>query len=207
MLKNPTSSLTAQKLRIILIAGIFLLIAVAGVLFFFARNVLATYSVEVQKMTATAESSSENLNALNTLKTKLAEDAESVERAKSLVAESQSYAYQDQIIKDINMFASKAGVGVSGYQFNSESGAAGGGTTAAAPADATAQAAPTVSGLKTVNVSVNLASPVKYESIMHFINMIEQNLTKMQLAGISLAKDEQTNGVTASSLTLEVYVK
>jgi hypothetical protein len=218
MLKKTASSLTAQKLRIILVATIFLLIALAGVVFFFARNTLDTYAADVHKMTKAAESSSQNLAALNSLKAKLAENKEAVERAKSLVAESQYYAYQDQIIKDINTFAAKSGVAISGYQFNGEATAGAGAAPAAAPTPAagapveggaaTATPGATVSGLKSTSVAITLDKPLSFEQIMRFVNMIEQNLTKMQLAGVSIAKDpESSNGVAVNSLTIEVYVK
>lgn len=215
MLKKTTSSLTAQKLRLLLIASIFLILLLTAGIFVYARSVLAAYSADVQKVAETAASSGKNLSALNTLKTKLAENKDAVERAKNLVAESQSYAYQDQIIKDLNTFASKSGVTISGFQFNSEvAGAASGATTAPAPNTTTAPttaggattASPT-SGLKTVSASINLKSSVNYKNIMNFIHMIEQNLTKMQLTGIALNKDSTSNNVSVNSLTVEVYVR
>lgn len=198
-----TANLTAQKLRLILIGGIILLIVIAVVIFTFSQSVIAGYATDVKKATMLAESSSTNLTALNQLKTTLAENSDAVLRTKNLVAESQSYAYQDQIIKDINTFAAKSGVEVSGYQFGTE-GLTG---TSATPA-AGAAATPVVSGLKTVSVSVSLKSPIEYRDIMNFVHMIEQSLTKMQLAGISMESDTSAAGkVTVSSLTLEVYVR
>ncbi|MBI3889876.1 hypothetical protein HY312_04910 [Candidatus Saccharibacteria bacterium] len=216
MLKKSTSSLTAQKLRLLLIISIFFILLLTAGIFAYARSVLATYSSDVQKVSDTAASSSKNLSALNTLKTKLAENKDAVERAKNLVAESQSYAYQDQIIKDLNTFASKSGVTISGFQFNSEATGAAGATPAATPSTTTtatpapaaggAATAPT-GGLKTVSASINLKSPVNYKNIMNFVHMIEQNLTKMQLTGIALNKDTASNNVSVNSLTVEVYVR
>lgn len=214
MLKKSTSSLTAQKLRLLLIASIFLILLLTVGIFVYARSVLAAYSADVQKVSETAASSSKNLSALNTLKTKLADNKEAVERAKNLVAESQSYAYQDQIIKDLNTFASKSGVTISGFQFNSEAAgaapaAAPNTTTTATPAPTTADGATAApaGGLKTVSASINLKSPVNYKNIMNFVHMIEQNLTKMQLTGIALNKDSASNNVSVNSLTVEVYVR
>lgn len=212
MLKKNTSSLTAQKLRTLLIASIFLIVLLTTGLFVYARGILAGYALDVQKVSDAAKSSGDNLNALSTLKTKLDDDKAAVERAKNLVAESQSYAYQDQIIKDLKTFASKSGVTISGFQFNSESSAAGSAGTASPNVTPTPTAAdgttPTVAtGLKTVSVSINLKSPMAYTDIMEFIHMVEQNLTKMQLAGITLNKDTTSNNISVSSLTIEVYVR
>lgn len=211
MLKKTTGNLNAQKLRILLIVSILLLIVIMSAVFILARSVLVGYAADVQQISDAAASSSKNLSALNNLKAKLEKDHSAVERAKNLVAESQSYAYQDQIIRDINTYASKSGIAIAGYQFNSEIGAsssgAAGSTPAPTPVAPGTNPTPTVSGLKTVSVSINLKTPINYTNIMHFIHLIEQNLTKMQLSGVSLSKDTQPNGVTVSALTIEVYVR
>ncbi len=215
MLKKTTSSLTAQKLRTLLIVSIFLIILLTVGIFTYTRGILAGYAVDVQKVSDTATSSSQNLSALNTLKTKLAEDKTAVERAKNLVAESQSYAYQDQIVKDLKTFATKSKVTISGFQFNSEETGAAGTTpapnVAATPAPAAGTVTPATptpaSSLKTVSVSINLKSPLAYRDVMNFIHMIEQNLTKMQLTGIAFNKDTGSDNVTVNALTIEVYVR
>ena len=216
MLKKTTSSLTAQKLRTLLIVSIFLTLLLTIGIFIYTRGIIAGYAADVQKVSDTATSSSQNLNALNTLKSKLAEDKVAVERAKNLVAESQSYAYQDQIVKDLKTFATKSKVTISGFQFNSEAtGTAGAAGATPAPAAAATPAAGTAaptapaaaSALKTVSVSINLKSPLPYKDVMNFIHMIEQNLTKMQLTGIAFNKDTASDNVTVNALTIEVYVR
>lgn len=206
MLKKTVSGMTAQKLRLLLLAGIVTLVLIAGAIFWLVRGHLLGYALQVQQSTAEASSSTQNLATLENLKTQLAQDADTVERTKNIVAESKSYAYQDQIIKDINTYADRSGVSVSGYTFNTNTPAAApSSTTAAAPQ--AAAGTKTVNGLKSVSVSVNLKSPVKYENVMNFVHSIEQNLTKMQLAGISLTKDPTSDNVTASALTIEVYTR
>ncbi|MFZ1360604.1 MAG: hypothetical protein WAS27_01045 [Candidatus Saccharimonadales bacterium] len=207
MQKSITSHLTAQKLRLILIGGIVLLIAIATILFIFAKDTITSYAADVKQVTTLAELSSKNLATLSQLKTTLSENTEAVERTKSLVAESKSYGYQDQIIKDINLFAEKSGVEVSGYQFSDNS--VSGGAPAANTSSGGVVDTPSATGdLKTTSVSVTLKSPLEYKDIMNFVHMIEQSLTKMQLAGISMATDTSDTGkVTVSSLTLEVYVR
>ena len=211
MLKKTASSLTAQKLRLILIASISLLLIIGAGMFLYTRDILAGYATDVKKVSNAAEASAQDLAALSTLKTKLSEDRETVERTRNLVADSQSFAYQDQIIKDITTLANKANVPIAGFQFNGE-GAASAGAAATTPppsAGASATAAtPQVTGLKTVSVSINLGSPIKYNDIMQFVGMIEQNLTKMQLTGISMNRDTNAaDGVSVSALTVEVYVR
>lgn len=205
MLKKQVSGLSAQKLRILLIVGIVFLIIISGVGFWFAHKQLIGFAEQVRASTATANASTQDLANLQSLKTQLAEDADTVERTKNIVADSQYYSYQDQIIKDINTYASRAGVTITGFTFGA--GTSGPGSQPAAGGTAATGGAKPVPGLKSVSVSVTIKSPVKYGNIMNFIHSIEQNLTKMQLAGISLTKDPQSDNVTANSLTLEVYTR
>ncbi len=211
MLKKSISNLSAQKLRMLLFVTILCIIALSAGIFVYTRGVLTTYASEVQEVNEIAALSSQNLSSLATLQQKLATNKEAVERTKNLVAESKSYAYQDQIIKDINTFAAKTNVSVTGYQFNGDISSAS--TTAASGAatqpatDTTGQTAET-SGLKTISVALSLKSPVAYKNVMEFIHLIEQNLTKMQLTGIAFAKDiESPNNLSVSSLTVEVYTR
>jgi hypothetical protein len=213
-MKNPSSRLNAQKLRSILIVTIFLIVIVAAALFVYGRHTLDGYATEVKKVNETVASSNQNLSALNTLKTKLAENSDAVDRTKNLVAESKSYAYQDQIIADLNAYAKQANVAISGFEFNTVDASTPGSTGAAtpsAPAPSTGAApttpAPVVGGLKTTSVSVTLKSPLPYKNVMKFTHMIEQNLTKMQLTGISFNKDQAKENVTVDALTIEVYIK
>jgi hypothetical protein len=206
MLSKSVSKMTAQKLRLLLIVSILVLIVLASAGFWLMRLQLIQYANEVQVSTAAASSSTQNLSTLEKLKTELTEDADTVARTKNIVADSKSYGYQDQIIKDINTYAERSGVSVSGYSFNSE-GTATPTTGAAQGAAPAAASAKSVSGLKSISVSVNIKSPVKYTTIMNFVHSIEQNLTKMQLAGISFTKDPSSDNVTASALTIEVYVR
>ena len=157
MLKKTVSGMTAQKLRLLLLAGIVTLVLIAGAIFWLVRGHLLGYALQVQQSTAEASSSTQNLATLENLKTQLAQDADTVERTKNIVAESKSYAYQDQIIKDINTYADRSGVSVSGYTFNTN-------TPAAAPSSTTAAAPQAAAGTKTVNLSERLqASVTRYD--------------------------------------------
>lgn len=214
MLKKSISNLSAQKLRMLLLVTILLIITLSIGIFVYTKGVLTTYASEVQEVSDIAALSSQNLSSLATLEQKLASNKNAVERAKSLVAESKSYAYQDQIIKDINTFATKSNVSVTGYQFNGDTAtgaaaASGSGAATTQPAeDAATDQTATQSGLKTISVAMTLKSPVAYKNVMDFIHLIEQNLTKMQLTGIAFAKDtDSPNNLSVSSLTIEVYIR
>lgn len=211
MLKQKITGLSAATLRLLLSLGILLLIAIGVGLFWLAFSQLKQSAAEVQSINAEASSSGDNLNALRSMETKLASSAESIQRAKDIVAESKSYEYQDTIMNDIETYAGRSGLGIASYSFSSaDSATAGGSAAPAAPstaAPAEGAAAPSSTGLKSTTVSVSLAGGSKFENLMTFINFLEQNLTKMQLSGVSLSRDEQTNSITSGELTIEVYIR
>lgn len=206
MLKKSVDGLSATGLRIVLFTSMIFLLILGSAAFWFGFLQLQKYALEVSNVNSQVASSSENLATLKRLQTYLASSQDAVARANEVVAESKQYQYQDKIIEDLNKYASRAGIGITGYSFSA-------GTTAGTPTSGTAAtppagvAAPATGGLKSTSVSVTLKSGTSYESIMRFIHFIEQNLTKMQLAGVSLARDAQTNGVTSNSLTIEVYTR
>lgn len=211
---NKTTGLTAQKLRILLSVGILAWVIVAGVVFWLFHGQLTDYAHDVKQSKAEADTSTQNLQALQQLEEQLKENKENVDRTKSIVAESRHYQYQDQIIRDINKYAAASNIKVAGYTFT-DSNATGG---EAAPATATtaegasapAEGADTntpLGEIKTTSVSIALSEEVSYEAIMKFVRSIEQNLTKMQLAGISLTYSGESKKIASNALTIEVYVR
>lgn len=196
------SGMSPKKLRIALLGSMVVIIAVASVGYWFFRTQLTDYAEQVSVATAEADQSSSDTVTLQRLKKELEDDKVAVNRAKSIVADSKYYQYQDQIIKDINAYAKASGVVVSAYDFGAPTTATGG-AAPATPAAGTATAA----GLKSTKVTVSLNNPVDYKAAMRFIYSIEQNLTKMQLSGISLTTGDAKNEVTVNSLNIEVYIR
>lgn len=216
MLDRKLKGLNASTLRLLLALSIVALLAVGVGLFVFAFQKLKESATDVQTINAQAASSSDNLTALRTLETKLGESAQSIQRAKDIVAESKSYEYQDKIIADLEAYAVASRLSVSSYSFAAGEGSAASGGAPVTPAPATpapaaapgAAATPApATGLKSTTISLALAGGSNYENLMTFINYIEQNLTKMQLSGVSLTRDDQTNAITSGELTIEVYIR
>lgn len=203
MLKSQINGLTAVKLRTILISSILLLIVLCIVGFWYFRTQLVSYSENVLLVRAAATISTDDIAKLKQLKTDLGKDVVAVTRAKNIVADGQTYKYQDQIINDVNVYAKSSGVSINGFTFNTAS------TAAGTPAAGAAQAAGTApAGLKSVTASVDIKSPVNYQAIMKFIHALELNLTKLQLSGVSLQKSTtDPTQVTVSPLTIEVYTR
>lgn len=217
MIEQNIGNLTPTRLRIILILGIVLLIIVSALSFWFFRSLLLQYSAEVNKAAREASISTNDIATLQKLKTHLEDNKVAVTRTKNIVADSQHYKYQDQIINDLSIYAKAAGITVASYDFSGNAATAAPAPTGSAATPDQAVAEPTTpSGLKSTSVSVTLKNPVDYKAVIRFIHAIEVNLTKMQLSGVSLASVASLadntaagakNQVTANSLTIEVYTR
>jgi Sec-independent protein translocase protein TatA len=203
-----TSTLTPVKLRLMLSISLFLIVCIAAVLFYFAQSKLRAEATSISHTVVDAKASQNNLQTLQKIQSELQKYNETVGKANSIVAASQSYQYQDQIITDLKDYATAAGITIVNLDFSTtKTGTA----TPTTPATGTATPAPTApaapAGVKSITVSATLANPVDYMSMLRFLNSIEQNLTKMQVSKISLSKSDKGNAVTSDILTIEVYVR
>lgn len=197
-----SKALTATKLRLILFISMVLIIVAATVGFYFAQQKLAEYATAISSLNASAQAGNENLQTLRSLENKLNEEREAMTKARSIVAQSQQYLYQDQIVKDLSKIAGDNGVVITQFDFASNGTDTSGGSAPAATAPSQAPA----SGLKSETVTVTIKSPLQYSALMNFIKAIELNPLKMQIASISLTKDEGS-AVTSQTFAIEVYVK
>jgi hypothetical protein len=194
--------LTATALRLILIVSMFIIAALGVVGFSFVSDGLRETANNVSQTVAEAGASQNNVQVLQQIQTKLAEDKDAVERARSIVAESQSYQYQDQIIKDLTDYANRSRIGITNIDFAATKSSSTQSTTQTpAPQQSTAP-----SGVNSTIVTITLENPVDYTSLLRFIHAIEQNLTKMQISQVGISKDP-TGKVTSETLAIEVYVR
>lgn len=195
MMKGP---LTATKLRLMLSLSLGVITLIAAGLFAFADSQLRQLAIEVNHKTVDANASQNNLTTLEKVQDILENEKTVVERARSIVADSKSYQYQDQIITDLNGFAAKNGVSITNVNFSSTSG------TTTPPASTVAP----VSGLKSTTVVVTLKTPVNYNNLLRFLASIEQNLTKMQVSKVTLSRGSATGtDINTDALTIEVYIR
>lgn len=201
MIEKGLNKLTATRLRTVLFVSIIGTLVLIGAGFYFIQDQLYNFAVQVSHTNEDAMTSRDDIATFEKLKQNLEDDATNVERTKSIVADSKAYEYQDQIIKDLNTYASRSGLTIASFTFaNATAPGTAGAATAAKPVAA-------ISGLKSTTASIVLATPTKYNNVMKFIHSIEQNLTKMQLAGISLAKGSAADEVSINALDIEVYIK
>lgn len=146
---------------------------------------LAADHAKIDATISTAE-----LQKAHNLQVYLSNHKEDVEKAAAVVADTKTYQYQNQIVEDVNRFASIAGVTVLGFDF---------------PVQKTI---PSAAGAKTIQATVTLQNPVPYVNYLRFLKLIEQNLTKMQITEISITPDDKVIGrINNPTVGLQVYVR
>lgn len=177
------------------------LVAIAllnSVALYFIYGSLQSVATDVSHAVVDSSASQNNIQTLQQIKRELADKEDIIARAGDIVADSQSYQYQNQILNDLNGYASRAGIHITNIDFSATP------STTTPPATGTPVAP---AGVKSTSVSVTLANPVRYNSMLRFIHSIEENLTKMQISKVSLSKGSTGNTVTSETLTIQVYIK
>lgn len=199
---------TAAKLRLVLSISLFAIPLVAGGIFYYIYGQLQNVAVNVSHTVVDAQSRQSSIQTLQQIQTELNNNKDVIAKANSIVADSQSYQYQDQILNDINGYAAKAGITITNVDFSSGSTAGGGTSTTPRTGTQQTPAITAPSGVKTVSVSVTMQNPIGYTNFLQFLRSIEDNLTKMQVQKISLSKG--TGGgdsVSSDVLTIQVYTR
>lgn len=196
-------AMTATKLRLILSCTLVLVAALLAGVFIFFYDQLKTAATETNHTVVDATASQNNIATLDKIEDFLVANSQVVERARSIVADSQSYQYQDQIITDLNDFASRNGVSITNVDFTGTN------TPASTPAAATpAPAAPTAGGIKSTSATITIKTPVNYDNLLRFLESIERNLTKMQVSKVSLSRGSaEGRDIVSDALTIEVYIR
>ncbi len=189
--------LSPTRLRIMLLIGMVVSLALISLVNSFALSLLGSLATDVSHTTVDATASENNLQNLQQVQQTLANEKDVIQRASNIVADSQSYQYQDQILTDLKAFAGQAGIVITNLDFSAAS--------TSKTATPTASTAP--SGVKSTSVSVTLKNPVNYVNFLKFIKSIEQNLTKMQISKIALSKSASGSDVSSETLIIEVYIR
>ena len=197
--------MTATKLRLILSCSLVLVAALLAGIFVFFYGQLQTTATDTNHTVVDASASQNNIATLDKIEDFLAANSQVVERARSIVADSQSYQYQDQIITDLNDFASRNGVTITNVDFTGTNQPASTPSTTTAP---TTPTQPAVNGIKSTSATITIKTPVNYDNLLRFLESIERNLTKMQVSKVSLSRgDAGGNDIVSDALTIEVYIR
>lgn len=202
-----SASLTPTKLRLIL-AILLVMLTGAGVgVFTIGYRILTDFSQSSRSLASQAQASNSSLQDLITTKKELEENADVVDRASRIVAQSRSYEYQDIANTILPSYAAQAGLTITSISFaNSQQ------TSATTPSGtATAAAVMTApSGVKSMTITVALKNPVEYTRMLNFLHYIEQSLFIMHIKQVGLSKtaDAKDDALVSSDiLTIEVYIR
>lgn len=192
---------SSVSLRNILISSIVIVVIVGIGAFLFLQKYLSSIAGEVNSNNLRAAASSQDITQLQKLQTEMANNQVAVTRAASVVGESKQYQYQDQIINDLSQYAKAAGFQIQSFAFSDP-------TLGSSPSPGASTGAATVPlGLKITTVTVTLPQNLSYVTIMKFLKSVEQNLTKMELTGVSLTMDPVSGSISLQPLTIGVYTR
>lgn len=167
-----------------------------------------TYAVSVLKQQALAtnhakidnELAESEIAKLKTLSSYLENNQETVKRASEVVAESRAYTYQNQVIADLNSYASRSDVRIVGIDFPDVS--------KQNQRQQTKNSGATIAGVKRIPVVVRMDQSVRYSNLIRLVKLIEQNLTKIQITSVTMAPDPKAPGsMTSPTINIEVFIQ
>lgn len=195
------SSLTPTRLRLILSISMALIIVGGVGIFYLSYKELSKTAAEVGVHAANARESQDTLQRLQSLKKELETKKDIIDMTSRVMASSENYAYQDLLVQDLTIYASRAHLTIKNINFSSPA--------SSAPATPAAEGAPApeaAAGLKKATVDITLETPVDYKSLLDFLHYVEQNLTKLKISKVVMTKSE-SDSVNIDVLNLEVYIR
>ena len=193
--------LNASIARIILSLLLLIILSAMVGLVIFAYSFLSKTSEEVGKMQTEAIAVDAKIQSLLASKSQLDRNSDTVKKAKNIVSESKLYQYQNQIIQDLNTYADRAGIPIKSFTFQNEP------TTSAKTAASSKQTSVSPAGVKSTFVSIQLGDHIDYTKFLHFLSLIEKNVTRMQLSGVSISRGANNHEISIQSLEVKVYTR
>ena len=193
--------LNASIARIVLSLLLLIILSAMVGLVIFAYSFLSKTSEEVGKMQTEAAAVDAKIQSLLASKSQLDRNSDTVKKAKNIVSESKLYQYQNQIIQDLNTYADRAGIPIKSFSFQNEP------TTSAKTATSSKQTSTSPAGVKSTFVSIQLGDHIDYTKFLHLLSLIEKNVTRMQLSGVSISRGANNHEISIQSLEVKVYTR
>ncbi len=193
--------LNASIARIVLSLLLLIILSAMVGLVIFAYSFLSKTSEEVGKMQTEAAAVDAKIQSLLASKSQLDRNSDTVKKAKNIVSESKLYQYQNQIIQDLNTYADRAGIPIKSFSFQNEP------TTSTKTATSSKQISTSPAGVKSTFVSIQLGDHIDYTKFLHFLSLIEKNVTRMQLSGVSISRGANNHEISIQSLEVKVYTR
>lgn len=176
----------ATSLRKLLVFLMILILAAAIGGFYLGLQQIRAYAVEVSHTTQDASASGAQVDRLRVLEQQLAQTQTLVEKADRIFTTDADY--QSQAVKDLQKYASVAGVTISNTDF------AQGGDIASQPYRL---------------VTIRLEQPVSYERVVRFLQLVEGSIPKMQVDSITITRPASASGdqVNVESIGIRISVR
>ena len=193
--------LNASIARIVLSLLLLIILSAMIGLVIFAYSFLSKTSEEVGKMQTEAIAVDAKIQSLLASKSQLDRNSDTVKKAKNIVSESKLYQYQNQIIQDLNTYADRVGIPIKAFSFQNEP------TTSAKTATSSKRTPASPAGVKSTFVSIQLGDHIDYTKFLHFLSLIEKNVTRMQLLGVSISRGANNHEISIQSLEVKVYTR
>ena len=193
--------LNASIARIVLSLLLLIILSAMVGLVIFAYSFLSKTSEEVGKMQTEAIAVDAKIQSLLASKSQLDRNSDTVKKAKNIVSESKLYQYQNQIIQDLNTYADRAGIPIKAFSFQNEP------TTSAKTTKSSKRTPASPAGVKSTFVSIQLGDHIDYTKFLHFLSLIEKNVTRMQLSGVSISRGANNHEISIQSLEVKVYTR
>ena len=194
-------ALNASIARIVLSLLLLIILSAMVGLVIFAYSFLSKTSEEVGKMQTEATAVDAKIQSLLASKSQLDRNSDTVKKAKNIVSESKLYQYQNQIIQDLNTYADRAGIPIKSFSFQNEP------TASAKTVTSSKQTSTSPAGVKSTFVSIQLGDHIDYTKFLHFLSLIEKNVTRMQLSGVSISRGANNHEISIQSLEVKVYTR
>jgi hypothetical protein len=193
--------LNASIARIVLSLLLLIILSAMVGLVIFAYSFLSKTSEEVGRMQTEATAVDAKIQSLLASKSQLDRNSDTVKKAKNIVSESKLYQYQNQIIQDLNTYADRAGIPIKSFSFQNEP------TVSVKTATSSKQTSTSPAGVKSTFVSIQLGDHIDYTKFLHFLSLIEKNVTRMQLSGVSISRGANNHEISIQSLEVKVYTR
>lgn len=162
----------------------------------FAQQILSAKSLETDHVRIDANLAEEELLRLKSLKATLEREQGIVTKTAQIIAESQSYTFQDQVISDLSSYADKSDITITLIDFGAK------------PGDKPPTAPGALSTLKRTEITLQLANNTPYINLLRFIRSIEENITKIQITSVNITPVRaDPTLITSPLIKLEVYLR
>lgn len=179
---KKSSNFSPDSLRIILIIILIVLIGAAGYGFYWAENQLNDFAIELQTSLLKSKPTEK------TQTTNIKESQATIDKATKFQVSTSTYL--SQATSDINTYAIKSGITIESIlpenQITPE---------------------PSIGGLEKKLVNVQIKNPAKTIDLITFLKLIETNIPKMQIQGITLNNSSEKDSVNVEPIIIELYTE